>query len=124
VVRFYSNPRDTGEGKMVIGDILVTISSTGINPGFVLIANSIAVRTVSVRQSIIATATKFTIPRITPGFTGEPGPSGRLHKPFERGTCLARPRECLSTCEWVYPSRLAFTRISTLPLRALLTGQP
>jgi hypothetical protein len=79
VVRFYSNPRDTGEGKMVIGDILVTISSTGINPGFVLIADSIAVRTVPVRQSIIATATTFTVPRNTTGFTGKPGPSGRLH---------------------------------------------
>jgi hypothetical protein len=65
-VRFYSNPRDTGEGKTFIGETQV---STDAN-GFVSINDFIATKSVPVGQSITATATD-------PGgntseFSGEP----------------------------------------------------
>ena len=68
VVRFYSNPRDTGEGKTFVGDILV---NTNLN-GTVSINDFVANRTVPVGQSITATATKVAAPRNTSEFSGEP----------------------------------------------------
>lgn len=65
-IRFYANPRDTGEGKTFIGDTQVTTDANG----FVSINDFIATITVPVGQSITATATD-------PGgntseFSGEP----------------------------------------------------
>ncbi len=68
LVRFYSNPRDTGEGKTFLGDILV---NTNIN-GTSSINDFVANRTVPVGQSITATATKVAAPRNTSEFSGEP----------------------------------------------------
>ncbi len=67
-IRFYSNPRDTGEGKTFIGDTTVTTNSNGTFS----VNDFVATRTVPVGQSITATATKFTAPRNTSEFTGEP----------------------------------------------------
>ena len=58
VVRFYSNPRDTHEGKTFIDDILV---STNINGTF-SVNDFVANRTVPAGQSITATATKVAAP--------------------------------------------------------------
>jgi hypothetical protein len=66
VVRFYSNPRDTGEGKTFIGDILVTTNANGTFP----INGFIATKSVPVGQSITATATDPA--GNTSEFTGEP----------------------------------------------------
>ena len=68
VIRFYSNPRDTGEGKTFIGDLLVV---TNVN-GTASINDFVANRTVPVGQSITATATKVAAPRNTSEFSGEP----------------------------------------------------
>ena len=68
VVRFYSNPRDTGEGKTFLGDLLVI---TNVN-GTVSVNDFVANRTVPVGQSITATATKVAAPRNTSEFSGEP----------------------------------------------------
>ncbi|HYN99267.1 MAG TPA: hypothetical protein VEU28_06295 [Actinomycetota bacterium] len=58
VVRFYSNPRDTHEGKTFIDDILV---NTNINGAF-SVNDFVANRTVPAGQSITATATKVAVP--------------------------------------------------------------
>ena len=68
VIRFYSNPRDTGEGKTFIGDLLVVTNVNGTASIIVFVAN----RTVPVGQSITATATKVAAPRNTSEFSGEP----------------------------------------------------
>jgi hypothetical protein len=68
VIRFYSNPRDTGEGKTFVGDLLVL---TNVN-GTASVNDFVANRTVPVGQSITATATKVAAPRNTSEFSGEP----------------------------------------------------
>jgi hypothetical protein len=68
VIRFYSNPRDTGEGKTFVGDLLVV---TNVN-GTASINDFVANRTVPVGHSITATATKVAAPRNTSEFSGEP----------------------------------------------------
>jgi trimeric autotransporter adhesin len=68
LIRFYSNPRDTGEGKTFIGDTTVTTNSNGI----VSVNDFVATKTVPVGQSITATATKVVAPRNTSEFSGEP----------------------------------------------------
>ena len=65
-VRFYANPRDTGEGKTFIGDTQVTTNDNGT----VSVNDFIATRTVPVVQSITATATDSA--GNTSEFTGEP----------------------------------------------------
>jgi hypothetical protein len=69
LIRFYSNPRDTGEGETFIGDLLV---ATNGNNGTASINDFVANRTVPVGQSITATATKVAAPRNTSEFSGEP----------------------------------------------------
>ena len=68
VIRFYSNPHDTGEGKFFVGDLLVL---TNVN-GTASINDFVANRTVPLGQSITATATKVAAPRNTSEFSGEP----------------------------------------------------
>lgn len=68
VIRFYSNPRDTGEGKTFIGERTVTTDANGISS----ITDFVANKTVPVGQSITATATKVLAPRNTSEFSGEP----------------------------------------------------
>ena len=68
LIRFYSNPRDTGEGKTFIGDTTV---NTDANGNF-SINDFVATKTVPVGQSITATATKVVVPRNTSEFSGEP----------------------------------------------------
>jgi hypothetical protein len=65
-IRFYANPRDTGEGKTFIGSLQVTTNDTG----FVSINDFIATSAVPVGQSITATATDPN--GNTSEFTGEP----------------------------------------------------
>ena len=65
-IRIYSNPRDTGEGKTFIGDIVVTTNTNGTSS----INDFIPTRTVPVGQSITATATDPA--GNTSEFTGEP----------------------------------------------------
>jgi hypothetical protein len=65
-IRFYSNPRDTGEGKTFIGDTQVTTNTNGTFS----INDFIATKTVPVGQSITATATDPD--ENTSEFTGEP----------------------------------------------------
>jgi hypothetical protein len=65
-LRFYSNPRDTGEGKTFLGDLQVT---TNVN-GTAAVNDFISDRTVPVGQSITATATDQA--GNTSEFTGEP----------------------------------------------------
>ena len=68
LIRFYSNPRDTGEGKTFIGVITVTTNTNGTSS----VNDFVATKTVPVGQSITATATKFVAPRNTSEFSGEP----------------------------------------------------
>jgi trimeric autotransporter adhesin len=68
LIRFYSNPNDTGEGKTFLGDTTVTTDSSGT----VAVNDFVANRTVPVGQSITATATKVSAPRNTSEFSGEP----------------------------------------------------
>jgi hypothetical protein len=68
LIRFYSNPRDTGEGKSFIGDTTVTTDGNGTFS----VNDFVATKTVPVGQSITATATKVAAPRNTSEFTGEP----------------------------------------------------
>jgi hypothetical protein len=66
-IRFYSNPRDTGEGKTFIGQVEnVTTNTNGTSS----INDFIATKTVPVGQSITATATDPA--GNTSEFTGEP----------------------------------------------------
>jgi hypothetical protein len=66
VVRFYSNPRDTSEGKTFIGETSVTTNANGT----FFINDFIAFNAVPVGQSITATATDPA--GNTSEFTGEP----------------------------------------------------
>jgi hypothetical protein len=65
-VRFYSNPRDTGEGKTFLGDTTVTTNTNGTSS----INDFIATKSVPVGQSITATATDPA--GNTSEFSGEP----------------------------------------------------
>ena len=70
LIRFYSNARDTAEGKTFIGDRAVTTDANGIFS----ISDFVANRTVPVGQSITATATRVVAPRNTSEFSGESRP--------------------------------------------------
>jgi hypothetical protein len=65
-IRFYSNPRDTGEGKTFLGDQQATTNTNGTSA----INNFIPDKTVPVGQSITATATDSA--GNTSEFSGEP----------------------------------------------------
>jgi hypothetical protein len=67
IIRLYSNPRDTGEGKTFIGDTPPVTTNTN---GTLSINDFIANKTVPVGQSITATATDPA--GNTSEFTGEP----------------------------------------------------
>ncbi|HET7271453.1 MAG TPA: right-handed parallel beta-helix repeat-containing protein [Rubrobacter sp.] len=68
LIRFYSNPQDTGEGKTFIGDTTVTTNANGTFS----VNDFVTTKTVPVGQSITATATKSLAPRNTSEFSGEP----------------------------------------------------
>ena len=68
LIRFYSNPSDTGEGRTFIGDTTVTTNANGTFS----VNDFVATKSVPVGQSITATATKVVAPRNTSEFSGEP----------------------------------------------------